>query len=72
MPLPNELCHVPSSMNIPSIHIHSHILESCLRYIQVVSYVSVFIGCIYPRVFCSFLNSEIMVFLESSKQVLVK
>jgi hypothetical protein len=72
MPLPNELCHVPSSMNIPSILVRMCILGSYLRYIQVVSYVSVFIGCIYPRVFCSFLNSEIMVFLESSKQVLVK
>ena len=72
MLLLNAQYRAPSFMNIPSIHIHSHILESYLRYIQVVSYVSVFIGCIYPRVFCSFLNSEIMVFLESSKQVLVK
>lgn len=42
MPLQDELYRVPSSMNILSILIRMCILGSYLRYIQVVSYVSVY------------------------------
>ena len=40
MPLPNELCHAPSSMNIPSIRTHSRIPGNFLHWVPNLSCMS--------------------------------